>query len=396
MSQSLIFIGSSRPEANAHEFMKRGSWVNFAAMTLQNALLDGLYQHDKNLSVITSWTISPYPKVRQVYFRPENVEFKGRKDKYKFVGAINLPIINMLSKFYRIRKELKRQIKDKTDVAVIVYETSSPFLLAVATLRKRINKAVVIVPDLPEYMHGGDNWARMLLKKLDRKIINWCLKQFDGYILLSEPMLERLPLIDGKYIVMEGIFNPEFEYKPVEKERNKTIMYTGGVHTHRGTRLLLDAFKGITSPNYRLWIRGDGQLKQEILDMAKKDSRITYFEPMEREDLLELERRATIMVNTTPPQDFTRYFFPSKNMEFLASGTPTVMFRLGCMPQEYDEYLYYVDGDDADALRKKIVEVCEKPQEELNAFGYRAKQFILEKKNPSVQCRRILDFIKSI
>lgn len=50
------------------------------------------------------------------------------------------------------------------------------------------------------------------------------------------------------------------------------------------------------------------------------------------------------------------------------------------MPQEYDDYLYYVDGNDAEALRKKIIEVCEKPQEELNEFGNRAKQFILKKR----------------
>ncbi len=392
----LIFVGSSQPEAIAQEYLKRGSRVNFAGITLQNALLDGLYQNDKDLSVITAWDITPYPKIKQIFFQPENIEFKGRKDKYKFVGATNLPLINMLSKFLRIRKELKHQIKDKENAAVIVYETYTPFLLAVATLRRRISKAVVIVPDLPDYMHSSGNKLRALFKRIDKRIIDWCLKRFDGYVLLSEPMLEKLPPKDGKHIVMEGIFNPEFKEKPVEKEPYKTIMYTGGVHTHRGTKLLLDAFKDIEDSNYRLWIRGDGELKQEILDMAAKDTRIKYFEPMGREELLELERRATVMVNTTPPQDFTRYFFPSKNMEYLASGTPTIMFRLGCMPKEYDEYLYYVDRDDAESLRKKIVEVCEQPQEKLNLFGNRAKQFIIEKKNPFVQCKRILDFIDTL
>ena len=392
----LIFVGSSRPEAIAQEYLRRGSRVNFAGMTLQNALLEGLFQHDNDLRVISSWVISPYPKVKQIFFQPENIEFKGRKDRYRFVGATNLPIINMLSKFFRIRKELKRQLKDEKKGNVIVYETYTPFLLAVATLRKRIAKAVVIVPDLPDYMHGSNNRIRMFFKNQNRNLINWCLKRFDGYVLLSEPMLEKLPIKAKSYIVMEGIFNPEFDEKPVEKEIARTIMYTGGVYSHRGTRLLLDAFKGLTAPNYRLWIRGDGDLKQEILDMAVKDPRITYFEPMGRKELLELERKATVMVNTTPSQDFTRYFFPSKNMEYLASGTPTIMFRLGCMPKEYDEYLYYVDGNDADALREKIIEVCEKSQEELNAFGDRARQFIIEKKNPFVQCKRILDFINTL
>ena len=388
----LIYVGSSRPEAIAQEYLKKGSRVNFAAMTLQNALLDGLSEQNVDLNIISAWSITPYPKVKQIYFQPENVEFKNRKEIYRFVGCINLPFINMVSKFIRVRKELKRQLKNQADANIIVYETYTPFLLAVATLRKKIAKTIVIVPDLPEYMHGKDNMIRAFLKKIDRCMIEWCLNKFDGYVVLSEPMLEKLPK-GKKHIVMEGIFNPEFVEKPVEKESFKTIMYTGGVYAHRGTKLLLEAFKSLTQPDYRLWIRGDGDLKKEILDMAAKDSRIRYFEPMGREQLLELERKATVMVNTTPPQDFTRYFFPSKNMEYLASGTPTIMFRLGCMPQEYDDYLYYVDGNDAEALRKKIIEVCEKPQEELNEFGNRAKQFILKKKNPTVQCKRILDFI---
>lgn len=389
----LIFVGSSRPEEITHEYLKKGTRINFASMTLQNALLNGLCKSINDFSIISSWGISPFPKVKQIFFRPANIEFNGNRNRYRFVGAINFPIVNMISKFFLVRSELKKQLKNE-ESCVIVYETHSPFLLAVATLRKKIKKAVVLVPDLPDYMHGRNNIVRRFLKKLDRNLINWCLEKFDGYVLLSEPMREKLP--EKKYIVMEGIFNPEANEKNVEKEVYRTIMYTGGVFSHRGTDLLLEAFSEIKNPDYRLWIRGDGELKQKILDMAAKDSRIKYFPPMKREELLELERKATVLVNTTPPQDFTRYFFPSKNMEYLASGTPTIMFRLDCMPQEYDNYLYYVDGNDANALREKIIEVCEESQEKLNAFGKCARRFILENKTPSVQCKRIVDFIESL
>lgn len=392
----LIYVGSSRPEAITQELKKRGSRVNFASMTLQNALLDGFYAKDKDISVISAWTISPFPKIKQLYFPPENISFKGNKGQYRFVGSINLPVINMFSKFFRVRRELKKQIRENADCCVIVYETHTPFLLAVATLRKHIKKATVIVPDLPEYMHGSNAVIRTILKKFDHKLIHFLLKKFDGYILLSEPMLEKLPKEVKKYMIMEGIFNPEFEEAQIEKEKYPTIMYTGGVFRYRGTNLLLEAFNRIDNPNYRLWIRGDGDLKDEILQMAKKDPRITYFEPMSRQELLELEQRATVLVNPTPPQDFTKYFFPSKNMEYLASGTPTIMFRLGCMPKEYDQYLFYVEGDDVESLHNKIVEVCEKPQNELDDFGRKAKEFILSKKNPRVQCSRIIEFITSL
>ena len=43
---NLIYVGSSRQESIAQEYLRRGSRVNFAGMTLQNAILDGLYEHD--------------------------------------------------------------------------------------------------------------------------------------------------------------------------------------------------------------------------------------------------------------------------------------------------------------------------------------------------------------
>lgn len=394
----LFYVGSSRPEEIAQDYLKRGSSVNFAGMTLQNALLDGLYYYDKNISIISAWSITPYPKVKQIWFKPEYINFKGRNDCYKFVGALNLPILNMLVKFINVRRELKKQLKQnrEQECNVIVYETYTPFLIAVSTLKKYIHRAVVIIPDLPDYMHGNDSFIRRGLKKINRRLINWCLSRMDGYVVLSKGMLEKLPPKDNCHIVMEGIYNPEFSEKHVEKEIPRTIMYTGGVYRHRGTDLLLEAFSKIDRPNYRLWIRGDGELRSKIVDMAVKDTRIIYFEAMCREELLNLERKATVLVNTTPPQNFTKYFFPSKNMEYLASGTPTIMFRLECIPKEYDEHLFYVDGDDANALCAKILEVCEKPQSELDAFGASAKEFILTQKNPIVQCKRIIEFLKKI
>ena len=80
-------------------------------------------------------------------------------------------------------------------------------------------------------------------------------------------------------------------------------------------------------------------------------------------------------------------------MEYLASGTPTVMFRLGCMPSEYDSHVYYVDEESIEALRNKLIEVCEKPREELIAFGQSAKDFILKQKNPIAQCKKIIELL---
>ena len=394
---NLIYIGSSRPEEMTKELLDMGSIVNFAGNTLQNALLEGFYFHNPNLKIISSWGISTYPKVKKIFFDRKELSYEGKKGNYIYVGAVNLPVLNLLSRFLRVRRELKKHLLKNEENAVVIYEVHTPFLLAVATLRKRIQKTCVIVPDLPEYMGTGGSTIHRILKKIDRWIINKCLNKMDSYALLSEYMKERLPMDNKRWTLMEGIFQPLGKEEVVEKETLKTIMYTGGVYHRRGLEILLDAFDLIKDESYRLWIRGNGSMEDEIKERAKRDPRIIYFEPMSREELLKLERRATIMINPTPPsRNFTKYFFPSKTMEYLASGTPTVMYRLGCMPKEYDEYVYYVDDEKIETLRDRLIEVCEKPQTELNSFGLAARDFILTKKTPTIQCGKIIELLNKL
>lgn len=394
---NLIYVGSSRPEEMTKELLDMGSVVNFAGNTLQNALLEGFYFHNPNLKIISSWGITTFPKVKKIFFKRQELSYNGKRGNYIYVGTLNLPILNLISRFLRTRRELKKHLSNTEENAIVIYEVHTPFLLAVATLRKKIQKTCLIVPDLPEYMSGKTGIIYKTLKCIDRWIIDKCLSKIDSYALLSEPMQERLPMKNKHWTLMEGIFQPlEYEEK-VEKEVLRTIMYTGGAFYRRGIDVLLDAFERIDKSNYRLWIRGSGEMVAEIKERAKKDPRIIYFDPMSREELLKMERRATVMINPTPARlNFTKYFFPSKTMEYLASGTPTVMYRLGCMPKEYDDYVYYVDNEQVETLKNRLIEICEKPQKELDEFGAKARNFILTEKTPIIQCGKIIELLKSL
>lgn len=393
---NITFLGSSSPSYIVKELLRMGSYVNFAGNTLQQALLSGFSELIPNFKVISGWNVSPFPKVRKLHFNRRQVDEVGI-DSYVYVGGSNIWLMDRVTRFFRCRRELKRTIPINGESAVIVYETHSPFLLAATTLRKRIKHICLIIPDLPQYMSGNTNKVYLFLKKIDAIIINHCLRKIDSFALLSEGMAEVLPIEGKKWIVMEGIYQDSVSSeKPIEKDPHKVIMYAGGIHGRRGTELLLEAFELIKDEDYRLWIRGDGddEMKAKILSLSKQDSRVTYFEPMHRGELLRMEQTATVMVNPTQPSlEFTKYFFPSKTMEYLASGTPTVMFHLACMPKEYDDFLFYVEEESAEALKNKLVEVCELPEEIRSQFGERARSFILKNKTPQIQCRRIINLI---
>ena len=63
--------------------------------------------------------------------------------------------------------------------------------------------------------------------------------------------------------------------------------------------------------------------------------RIEFLGMLPRTDVLELQSKATILVNPRQPVgDFTKYSFPSKTIEYMASGTPLLMYKLPGIPEE--------------------------------------------------------------
>ncbi|MBP3360682.1 MAG: hypothetical protein J6N52_07515 [Clostridia bacterium] len=101
-----------------------------------------------------------------------------------------------------------------------------------------------------------------------------------------------------------------------------------------------------------------------------------------------------MLVNPRSATDeFTKYSFPSKTMEYMLSGTPVVMYKLAGIPDEYDEYLNYFDVTSKACIKDKIVEICEMSLCERGMIGNRARQFILTKSNKT-QMKKFMDMMK--
>lgn len=123
------------------------------------------------MKVITSWGISTYPKVKRLFFSRRKVQ-DTVADDYIYVGAVNLPFVNLISRFIRTRRELKRMLSKSESNIVVVYEVHTPFMLAAVSLRKHIDKICLIVPDLPEFMSAPGSKLKLFLKSIDKKLIN--------------------------------------------------------------------------------------------------------------------------------------------------------------------------------------------------------------------------------
>ena len=134
-----------------------------------------------------------------------------------------------------------------------------------------------------------------------------------------------------------------------KKTSPRSVFYDGGVSKQYGLADLVEGFRMADIPNARLEIYGPGDYVPELQKIAEEDSRIIYGGMLMNSEIVEREQQATLLVNPRPThEEFVKYSFPSKTMEYMASGTPVLTTRLPGMPKEYYPYVSFIDEETAD------------------------------------------------
>lgn len=257
-------------------------------------------------------------------------------------------------------------------------------LIAALLLQRQV---VGIVTDLPEDVIRSQN---------GRKAGRWLIKKCKAYVFLTENMREKVKTKGKKYIVLEGHVDEEVKYKQsnvICKWQGKHCLYAGGLHRRYGIEKMVKAFQMAAIDNAILHIYGDGDYAEELKKMDDKS--IIYHGITTNEEVVIAEEQATLLINPRPTtEEFTKYSFPSKNMEYMASGTPVLTTNLPGMPQEYQEYVYLFDDETVEGMAKTFTDVLNLPSETLRERGRCAQRFVLDKKNNVVQACKIIEMIE--
>ena len=90
----------------------------------------------------------------------------------------------------------------------------------------------------------------------------------------------------------------------------------------------------------------------------------------------------------------TRYFFPSKLMELLVSGTPVLSTCTGHVEAEYGHVLYLLREETPEALAVRIREIRAIDPAERQRLGLRARDFMLREKTWDRQGERLARYIR--
>lgn len=364
-----------------------------AANTFQHNLLRGLKKEYKDeIRVINCLPVGTWPKqFKKIWLNKEDCMIEGIACLN--IGGLNLPFIKQVWRCIKLRKILNQVLK--SDDIILIYSTYMPFLWAVKKFRN-ISKTL-IVTDLPEYydLQKVSSLRKMMRASLN-SIIYDLLKSIDKFVLLTDDMKNPLKVCARPYVVVEGICDTNTIDLPNDSIDNKKeiVFYSGSLAYSSGIMDLVDAFRRMDNKNIELWICGKGEAAVDIEKYSKDNSNIVFFGFCSKDRVRALRGKASILINPRrSDEQFTKYSFPSKTMEYMASGIPVIMYKLQGIPTEYDNYLYYVDPFIENGLQQKIEEVISIPVFERNNRALKAKEFVITQKNEYVQSKKIIDLM---
>ena len=103
---------------------------------------------------------------------------------------------------------------------------------------------------------------------------------------------------------------------------------------------------------------GKGVHLESVLRAQERDGRITYLGYVANDVALRRQQESDVLVCPRLPDGHTtKYSFPSKVMEYLATGNPVVCTDLEGLPQEYRRHLE-VPADATDLALARSIETA--------------------------------------
>ena len=401
-----IIFCSSIFDLSEYEDMKKKSKValTLADHNLNYSFIKGLDSLlDNKVTLINSVPTPSFPAYRKIFIQNKKWHhISGANDVN--VGFINLPILKQLTRKHNIFKQIKKEVKAFIDekLVIMTYDIHLEQAASMVKIKKKYPNVITcaIMPDIPTQMLNLGTPTKMQRIMAEKKM--YYAGQMDTYVFLTEYMKECIDVSDKRYTVVEGMYNydsrTDYTEQATEKRDRNVVLYTGNLREKYGVEPLIEAVRQLAyeKGSYELWICGQGELAGKIADISKESPWLKYLGYVTPPKLYDVFAEATVLVN--PRQNnmaYTRYSFPSKTLEYLASGKPIIAYKLDGIPNEYDEYLHYVteEGDAALNLREKIDEVCSIPLEKRQLNGEKAKRFVLEK-SPMKQCEKVLDMLR--
>lgn len=375
-----------------------------------NRLLSIAKGINESLSEMVIYCVRPSEKLPNII----NKDAEGEIDGVKYIypvgttiwpeGKINRILIYLKGIFATWKKISSKNKENKIDV-LFSYSYSIPLNLIFWLFTKTHKmKFVYFVDEYPYSILFPEKYG-FLYKSFDLKLF---YKIFDVILVMTTPLLEFYSERKNKNTIIEVVpmtVQPErFEkFSGESPEKKPYFLYAGFLGDNKdGVDILIKAF-GIFSkkfPEIYLYILGysDKQEDHDNLKLLAENNgvgdRVIFTGKIHRDEIPRYFCNATALTLSRPDNIQAKGGFPTKLGEYLATGNPVVVTRVGEIPHYLKDGVnaFTSEPDSVEAFADKLIEVMDDP-ERARKIGAEGKKLTQDVFNNGVQAKRIIEII---
>ncbi len=392
----ILYLGFALPACVEEEVAQVDSLPHLATQKFSWSVVRALKSAFRSVSVVSAPEIRNFPVVRKVFFN--TAHFDENRTACLVVGFINVIVLKHISRFLQVVLRAPRYMKNNNIKIILVHGTHTPFMFF-ALLAKVIFsiRIVILLTDQHGIEVSSDGFLGRVFRRIDTSLMKFILSRFDAYVCLSPVFISKFNLSPS--VVVPGILSAEYSsLAPVVTPSDAfEIVFAGGVHKSNGIDLLLLAFSELDNPNVRLTVYGGGDLVKSVIDAAEKDKRLFYGGILHGDKLVQALLSADLLINPRPTnEEFSQTSFPSKLIEYMATGVPTLTTRLVSIPKVIDDCFFYIDSHDPLTIAEAIRGVIALTDTERLSVGRRAAEKVRQLYSEEVVGQKISDLVRSI
>lgn len=340
--------------------------------------------------------VSLYENVEVVSHRPftkgivlENIK-NDHDDRvpYHYTKIHNSILYKLLFEKREIVK-LATQILDsylQKDCVIVVDVLRRNLLNAALKIRHRCRIPVIgMITDNPY------NLSKTTIRYSEKTIKK--TGNLDGYLTLSEGLIDVYGLQSKPFYQFDGIVEDIKTYK--KEPLGEYFAFAGSLFERYGVKNLIDGFEKL-SEKVNLVVLGNGPLHQYIANTSGEDSRVLYLSQLSKDKTYAIEQHALANINPRPLDElFDKQSVPSKMLEYLASGVPTISTKHQRFYDLFQKEIYWIEDSSPEGIQKTLLDFLNSPKSEKTKRALSAKTKVYSMFGSLVQGEGISHFLKS-
>ena len=339
-------------------------------------------------------------KVEMDFVMPNNCKCANEPDGIhcNYWGNKNAKKGKVITFILSILKAISTVRRNKTILSCTLINIMLPLVL----LSKRDNLYLENNEYPPLISHTEKLTGRVRLK-----LYNWVCRKSGGLLVISNKLREYFINIgvneDKVHVINMTVDGNRFAN--IEKQKTEPyICYCGTVSNFKdGVDTLLESFGMIANefPNIKLYILGarqfanDNATHETIMNRYGIKDRVYMPGAVPGSEMPQYLKNAEIVVLSRPDNIQAAYGFPTKLGEYLMTGNPVVVTRVGELDDflEHKKSCLFAEPGNASDFAEKMKWVLQHPNE-AKEIGAEGKKVAMESFNYRIEGRKIADIIR--